>query len=227
MNPNPFALQHAPLQDGNAIEARSLEMVEEGCKENPVFQSFSPQEKEVVKRMIHTTTCFDQVIGSIRFLNDGVMGVGGLLKEGAVIITDTSMIRSGISSMYTKKFGNTTTCRVSDEAIVEMAKVEAKTRSHVAVRESILEHRDRPLILACGNAPTFLYSAIETLVTHQMDAKQVGIIAFPVGFVNVVEAKEYTMKYMEYGNSPGLVLEGRFGSSPMVVAALHAIYRQI
>lgn len=225
MNENHFQLMHAPLRDGKAIEARSLEIVEQECAHIDRFSTFSDHEREVIKRMIHTTTCFSQVIESIRFMNDGVNGIAKLLSDGAVIITDTNMVRSGISQFYIDKWKNETVCLVSDPAVMEMAKSESTTRSHVAVREALLRFSDRPVILACGNAPTFLYSAVETIVKNEIDPSGIGVIAFPVGFVNVVEAKEYAMKFMDHFKSPGIVLEGRFGSSPLVVSAIHAIYR--
>ncbi len=223
----PFELLYAPLRDGDTIEARSLEQVEKESAQFPRFTTFSSHEKEVVKRMIHTTTCFSQVIDSVEFINDGVKGIARLLSEGAVIITDTNMVRSGISSHYTGKWKNDTICLVSDPEIIEKAKLESTTRSHVAVREALLKYKERPVILACGNAPTFLYSAIETIVKNEIDPARVGIIAFPVGFVNVVEAKEYAIQFMEHFDSSGIVLKGRFGSSPLVVSAIHATYRLI
>jgi len=38
-------------------------------------------------------------------------------------------------------------------------------------------------------APTFIYSAINTLIDENIDLKRVALILFPVGFVNVIEAK--------------------------------------
>jgi precorrin-8X/cobalt-precorrin-8 methylmutase len=223
----PFILHDAPVQTGDEIESRSLAQVESECKDFPRFLSFSADEREVVKRMIHASTCFTQVIESIQFLNEGESGIEKLLSNGATIITDTTMIRSGLSFKYTDKFMNETVCLVGDGDVAKKADLEGRTRSHVAVREALLQNRNRDVILACGNAPTFLYSAIETIVKEGLDHKRIGWIAFPVGFINVTEAKEYTLKFLKHSGSPGIVLEGRFGSSPLVVSALHAIYRNL
>ena len=83
------------------------------------------------------------------------------------------------------------------------------------------------MILACGNAPTFLYSAINTLIKSSRRMDNVAILAFPVGFVNVVESKEYTRLFMEHYGAQGIVMNGRYGASTLVVSALHAVYRLI
>jgi precorrin-8X/cobalt-precorrin-8 methylmutase len=220
-----FQLKHASVNDAESIESESLKLVEAECLNIDGFSGFLISEREVIKRMIHTTTCFHQVIESVRFINEGADGIGSVLAAGAVIITDTNMVKSGLSSVYLKKYNNETLCLVSDPEIILKAKEESVTRSHVAVREALLRSKDKPVLLACGNAPTFLYSAVETIVSHELDTSKIGIIAFPVGFVNVVEAKEYIIEFLNYAGSPGIVLAGRFGSSPLVVSAIHAIYR--
>ena len=60
-----------------------------------------------------------------------------------------------------------------------------------------------------------------------MDPGNVILLLFPVGFVNVVESKEYGKKFMEHFGVEGVILEGRYGASTMVVASLHASYRLI
>jgi precorrin isomerase len=45
------------------------------------------------------------------------------------------------------------------------------------------------------------------------------VIAMPVGFVNVLEAKQLIMET----EVPHMVLAGRRGGSPLAVAALHGI----
>ena len=95
------------------------------------------------------------------------------------------------------------------------------------MQEAIKRHKDKPMILACGNAPTFIYSAINTLLDEKVDLKKVAFLIFPVGFVNVVESKEYGKRFCEAFNIPAIIMQNRFGSSTMVVATLHAIYKLI
>jgi precorrin-8X/cobalt-precorrin-8 methylmutase len=83
------------------------------------------------------------------------------------------------------------------------------------------------MILACGNAPTFIYATINTLIKEGVDLNSVMLLLFPVGFVNVVESKEYGKEFLEAFGVDGIILEGRYGASTMVVATLHAGYRLI
>ena len=83
------------------------------------------------------------------------------------------------------------------------------------------------MVLACGNAPTFIYAAINTLIRLKVNLDNVILLLFPVGFVNVVESKEYGREFMEHFGVEGVILEGRYGASTMVVASLHASYRLI
>ena len=60
-----------------------------------------------------------------------------------------------------------------------------------------------------------------------LDLSKVALLLFPVGFVNVVESKQYGRKFCDTFDVPGIIMEGRFGSSTMVVATLHAIFKLI
>ena len=83
------------------------------------------------------------------------------------------------------------------------------------------------MILACGNAPTFIYAAINTLIEQKVDLKNVAFLLFPVGFVNVVESKDYSRRFCDHFDVAGIIMQGRFGSSTMTVATLHAIFKLI
>ncbi len=93
------------------------------------------------------------------------------------------MIKVGVSEFYLKKYNSEIICYVNEPFAFELAKRQGRTRSYVAVEEAIKRNRDKPLILACGNAPTFIYSAINTLIDENIDLKRVALILFPVGFV--------------------------------------------
>lgn len=209
------------------IEKRSLEIIEDEANDYEKFHTFNAEQKEVVKRQIHATTCFEEILDNIWFSPNAVPQIKSLLQDQAAIVVDTNMIKSGLSSYYTEKFGNEVICYVNEPTMYDLAKENGMTRSYMAVKTAIEEDRERPLILACGNAPTFLYSAVKTLVESGRRIDNVAILAFPVGFVNVVESKAYVKSYMEYSGVEGIIMQGRYGASTLVVSALHAIYRLI
>ena len=48
-----------------------------------------------------------------------------------------------------------------------------------------------------------------------------------MGFVNVIESKEYAIDFSKHFGVSSIIMKGRFGGSPQVVATLHAIYKLI
>ncbi len=222
-----FHLEYPKIKDGSEIEAKSLETIETECLSIQRFKEFDIDSREIIKRLIHATTSFDQIIHNIQFINNPIPKIKELLKNSATIIVDTNMIKSGMSDLYTKKYNNNIVCHVNDQDIHEESKKLGVTRTYLAVKKALERHENDPVILACGNAPTFIYSAIETLVQINKDINSFALLAFPVGFVNVVESKDYAIKYLSHFNSSGIVLKGRYGASTMIVSCLHAIYKLI
>lgn len=222
-----FKLQEPPINIGDAISQKSFEMIQAEIIEYDGYAKFTPDEKAVVERLIHTTTCFEQVIDNIYFSPNAMQKLKSLLEKKAKLIVDTNMIRSGLSKFYLDKYENEVICYVNEPEVFEMARVNETTRSYAAVELAIQKFKDEPLVLACGNAPTFIYAAINTLIKENINLDNVTLLLFPVGFVNVVESKEYGREFLEHYGVEGIILEGRYGASTMVVASLHAAYRLI
>ena len=222
-----FELKEPPINLGDEISKRSFEMIEKEAKDYVGYHRFDPQEQALVARLIHTTTCFDQVIDNMYFTPNAMHKLKELLEKKAKLIVDTNMIRSGLSKFYLEKYENEVICYVNEPEVFAMANENETTRSYAAVELAITKFKDEPMVLACGNAPTFIYAAINALIKLNVNLDNVILLLFPVGFVNVVESKTYGKDFMEHFNADGIILEGRYGASTMVVAALHAAYRLI
>jgi len=220
-----FKIEKPNIRNPIEIEKKSLEIIENEADRIDNFKSFAYQEREVLKRLIHTTSCFKEVIENTKFLNSPIDKIENMLQNGAKIIVDTNMIKSGLSKFYTEKYNNEIICHVNESRVFKLAKEQNQTRSYIAIDLAIKENRDKPLILACGNAPTFIYSSIKTLLDEKIDLSNVAFLGFPVGFVNVVESKEYLEKFCDYYSVPSIIMSGRFGSSTMIVSTLHSIYK--
>ena len=76
---------------------------------------------------------------------------------------------------------------------------------------------NRPLILAVGNAPTALVRIYELVQEGKL--KPELIIGAPVGFVNVVQAKEMILELPV----PHIVARGRKGGSNVAAAIVNAL----
>lgn len=222
-----FKQEQPPINIGADISVKSFEMIEEELKQYPKAQEFDKNQIEVISRLIHTTTCFEEVLENIYFTQNAIPRIQELLKKEAKIIVDVNMIKVGLSDFYLKQYDNEVICYINEPFTYEMAEKNKTTRSYAAVVEAIKKHKNEPMVLACGNAPTFIYAAINTLLNEGVDLKNVAFLLFPVGFVNVVESKDYGKRFCEHFNIPAVIMEGRFGSSTMTVATLHATYKLI
>ncbi len=222
-----FKIEEPPINIGADISVKSFEMIEEELKNYPKAREFNKEEIAIISRLIHTTTCFEEVLENIYFSPNAISKIQSLLENRAKIIVDVNMIKVGLSQFYLDTYSNEVVCYINEPFTYEEAEKNSTTRSYAAVVEAIKRHKDSPLILACGNAPTFIYAAINTLIKEGVDLNNVALLLYPVGFVNVVESKAYGKKFLEHFGVAGVIMEGRFGSSTMTVATLHAIYRLI
>lgn len=222
-----FIQEEPPVNIGADISLKSFEIISKELQDYEKAKAFDEEQLEVIHRLIHTTTCFDEVLDNVFFSDHAIQRIQKLLLNKAKIIVDVNMIKVGLSQFYLNKYDNEVICYVNEPFTYELSEKNKTTRSYAAVVEAIKRHKDQPLILACGNAPTFIYAAINTLLEQKVDLSQVALLLFPVGFVNVVESKEYGKRFCEAFDVPTVMMQGRFGSSTMTVATLHAIYKLI
>ena len=222
-----FVQEQPPINIGADISVRSFEMIDEEMKSYPQIDNFNDEELAVISRLIHTTTCFEQILEHIHFSPNALHRIKELLQNRAKIIVDVNMIKVGLSQFYLDTYGNEVICYINEPFTYEHAQKNQTTRSYAAVVEAIKRHKDEPMILVCGNAPTFIYAAINTLLDEGVDLSSVALLLFPVGFVNVIESKEYGRRFSEEFDVPSVIMQGRFGSSTMGVATLHATYKLI
>lgn len=192
------------------IEKRSFEII----SENLQGFVFEEEEEPIIKRCIHTSADFDYA-KNMYFSENAVKIMQEALKNGAHIVTDTKMAMAGISKPTLKKFGGEVHCFISDEDVAQKAKERGVTRSFVSMEKAA--ELKIPLIFAIGNAPTALLSLYELIKSGKLSP--VGIIAVPVGFVNVVESKELIRTL----DIPIIAAMGRKGGSNIAAAICNAL----
>ena len=93
------------------------------------------------------------------------------------------------------------------------------TRSLVSMEKAA--RLDKPLIFAIGNAPTALFSICDMIRAGRLDPEMV--IGVPVGFVNVVEAKEELIRTAKHY----VVARGRKGGSNVAAAIVNSVLYQL
>lgn len=192
------------------IEKRSFEIITEELGE----QKLDPIQAPVIKRVIHTTADFDY-IKNLCFSDNAVEHFREAISEGACIVTDTQMAKSGINKRKLARYGGEVYCFMSDEDVAETAKKRKSTRAVASMDKAAT--LKKKLIFAVGNAPTALVRLYELIQEEKLQPE--GIIGVPVGFVNVVEAKELIMQ-TDY---PYIVARGRKGGSNVAAAICNAL----
>ena len=197
------------------IERASLAIIREELARRGIV--LSPEHRPVVERVIHTTADFDYAENLVFTENAISTGIAAL-RGGADIVTDTNMARAGVSKPGLSRLGGEVYCYMAEPEIARIARETGTTRAVAAMRHAAGEHPFA--VFAAGNAPTALLE-----LERQMDAglRPALIVGAPVGFVNVVEAKERILACCLRCGVPAIVAAGRKGGSNVAAAILNAL----
>ncbi len=205
--------------------------------QNIMIESFRTIEGELRKKdwpldhkwallhAIHTTADFD--MENILYTDEGAVKTlynkvaSGKLKT---IITDVTMVASGIRKGALQRLGIEAKCYLSDPRVAELTKLPSPreglevciTRTQAGIRLAVEEHPDA--LFAFGNAPTALMELCDLI--RKGKAHPAGIIAAPVGFVHVRESKHMVKPFKDI---PKIIVEGRKGGSNLAATLCNAI----
>lgn len=196
------------------IESRSFAIITEELGDKQLI----PGTELIVKRCIHTSADFDYA-DNLVFSEDVVNKAIEAIKNGACIVTDTQMAKSGINKKALARYGGEVYCFMSDEDVAKEAKEKGSTRATVCMDKAAA--MDKQLIFAIGNAPTALVRLYELITEGKL--KPELIIGVPVGFVNVVQSKELIMET----DAPYIVAKGRKGGSNIAACIVNALLYMI
>ncbi|MBQ4222959.1 MAG: precorrin-3B C(17)-methyltransferase [Prevotella sp.] len=166
---------------------------------------------------IHTTADFEME----RILHTDNHAVETLFQkvtkgELKTIITDVTMVVSGIRKGALARLGVEAKCYLGDPRVAEMAASQGITRTQAGIRLAVEEHPDA--LFAFGNAPTALMELCSLI--RKGKARPAGIIAAPVGFVHVRESKHMVKPFKDI---PKVIVEGRKGGSNLAATLCNAI----
>ena len=193
------------------IEAESFRIIENELGQT----SFDPMTFKVVQRVIHATGDFS-FAENMRFAPGAIEAGIEAIRSGKNILTDVTMVASGISKAMLKNFGGEVICKVADPLVAEAARTSVKTRSEMAISMNL---DDNVGIVAMGNAPTALVQAIRS--TAEMKGQRPLLVGVPVGFVNATESKALLVEQ----NNCYITSLGRKGGSPVAAAIINALIR--
>ena len=188
------------------IEKRSMEIITSELN----GRTWPEPQFSIVKRCIHTSADFDYADNLVFSEGAAEKGVAAV-RGGADIVTDTKMAAAGINKKKLGLYGGSVHCYMSDDDVVAEAKKRGCTRATVCMERGADVAETKPVIFAVGNAPTALIRLCELVDEGKL--KSALVIGAPVGFVNVVEAKEMLMETLDRHGIPYIVPKGRKGGS--------------
>ena len=180
-------------------------------------QDYPLDHKWALLHAIHTTADFD--MESILYTDAGaVETLYKKVKDGTLktIVTDVTMVTSGIRKGALQRLGVEAKCYLSDPRVTEMTLDTPITRTQAGIRLAVEEHPDALFVF--GNAPTALMELCDLI--RKGKAHPAGIIAAPVGFVHVRESKHMVKPFREI---PKIIVEGRKGGSNLAATLCNAI----
>ena len=166
---------------------------------------------------IHTTADFEME-NIIKIDEGAVEAIYDVLSSGKVrtIITDVTMVASGIRKGALERLGLSVKCYLSDPKTEELAKKASITRTQAGIRLAVAEHPEALYVF--GNAPTALMELCALVRSGK--ASPCGIIASPVGFVHVCESKHMVKPFKDI---PKIIVEGRKGGSNLAATLVNSI----
>lgn len=201
------------MKPGQQIMINSFSTIESELKN----RDLPLDHKWALLHAIHTTADFD--MEHILYTDPGAVAslyekvASGKLKT---IITDVTMVVSGIRKGALSRLGVEAKCFLHDPRVAEMAATLGITRTQAGIRLAVEEHPNA--LFAFGNAPTALMELCD--LVRKGKAQPAGIIAAPVGFVHVCESKHMVKPFKSI---PKIIVEGRKGGSNLAATLCNAI----
>ena len=206
-------IKHVKPQD---IEAKSFEIIAAELAEMGI--ALDPEKDRIIRRAIHTSADFDYA-HTLCFSDGAVSAAKELIRSGADIVTDTNMALTGINKKRLAAYGGSVRCYMADEDVAAEAKERGITRASVSMERAAADSvtSGRKTIFAIGNAPTALITLREMYDEGRFTPD--FVIGVPVGFVNVVEAKELILET----DIAYIINRGRKGGSNVAAAIVNAL----
>ncbi|MCR5094622.1 MAG: precorrin-8X methylmutase [Lachnospiraceae bacterium] len=194
------------------IEKRSFSIIGEELAKAGI--RLEERYAHVIMRCIHASADFDYA-ANLAFSDNAVAAMEQLIRDGADIVTDTRMAMAGINRKRLASYGGEVRCFMADEDVAEEARGRGVTRAAVSMERAAA--LDKKIIFAIGNAPTALIRLHEMMEEGRYTPA--FVIGVPVGFVNVVQAKELFIG----GQVPYIIGRGRKGGSSIAASICNAV----
>lgn len=194
------------------IEAESLRIIDAGRD----WSGIPADQQLVLKRLVHTSGDFD-IVDDLYFSPGAVdAGIRALLRCRRVV-TDVTMVQSGMKRTLLEQLGIQTWCGVHDRETRLLSEAHGITRSAAGIRRA-WEKFGNDVFIAIGDAPTAIMETVRLVREHGWRPQLV--IGLPVGFVGTRECKEELRRLLQV---PRITNRGTRGGSPWAASAVNAM----
>jgi precorrin-8X/cobalt-precorrin-8 methylmutase len=137
--------------------------------------------------------------------------------DRCTIVTDVTMVQSGLRRALVSQLGLRTVCMVHDEETKIVAQANGLTKSAAGIRRAWLKFGNE-VLLSIGDAPTAVEEAIRLI--QEQGWRPRLVIGLPVGFVGTQECKEKLRRCLHV---PRITNKGTRGGSPWAAATVNAL----
>jgi precorrin-8X/cobalt-precorrin-8 methylmutase len=194
------------------IEAESFRLIAAGRN----WSAFPAAHLSLLQRLIHTSGDYSTV--DDLYISSGAVETGfRALLRCKRVITDVTMVQSGLKRALLTQLGIETWCGVHDRETQLMAQMEGITRSAAGIRRA-WEKFGNDIVLAIGDAPTALMEA--TRLIREYGWRPQLVIGLPVGFVGTHESKDGLRRCLQV---PRITNSGTRGGSPWAATVVNAL----
>jgi precorrin-8X/cobalt-precorrin-8 methylmutase len=216
----PGAVQAAPASTAGPRPAEVLHPIEresfEIIENNRDWSSFDPLQKAILQRLVHTSGDFE-IVGDI-FFSAGAPEAGvRAVQDRCTLLTDVTMVQSGLRRSALAALGLRTACLVHDEETRLVADNNGITRSAAGIRRGWLKFGNDVVVLV-GDAPTAVEETVRLI--REQNWRPRLVVGLPVGFVGTRECKENLRRCLHV---PRITNRGTRGGSPWAAAAMNAL----
>ena len=207
-NINPEFTPYVP----HPIEAESFRIIAAGRD----WSVFPAAYLTILQRLVHTSGDFNAA-DDLYFSAGAVeTGIRALLRCKRVV-TDVTMVQTGLKRALLEQLGIETWCGVHDNETALLAAAQGITRSAAGIRRA-WEKFGNDIVLAIGDAPTAIMEAVRLIREHGWRPQLV--IGLPVGFVGTCEAKADLKRCLQV---PRITNRGTRGGSPWAASVVNGL----
>ncbi len=179
---------------------------------------YMTQEMSAILAEIERETGDPTLAQSIYFSPTAITHIKRLIQMGGTIVTDTTLVESGIEAELLGNHGAQIACFIDDPQVISLASQRRITRAEIAVDYGLA--LNGPKLMVVGSAPAAINRVIHRRQREPMS--DVCVLAASTGFASVVQLKERLID----SDLTSIVVRGKKGGVPVTITILNAILRE-